>query len=459
MQHFHTLCIFLIAAAAAASSPATLHLRILNAPPGAVASVTATSDPIEWNKVTLDSARIPSNSDVTLTCNVTSATTAELHIADQYAKLFLEPGTDLQVTVDYPTFDSSITFEGNGAENQRYMLRELLHDFASAQTKYSMFDDAATYKSYLDSVQNVHRKFYLTADTSAMTPAFRHYARTVIEYQYVYSLNMFSVRYDPATQQFSERDLPDWFYVNVRGLPLNDMMMAADPHYKTAVDIYLQLFVLKNETDLRTICRKIDSTLTGRVRDVQLGAMLRRNMSKLVKNESLGDSLVAAYETTCTSPQLSKIIRAQYNIGCSLKKGRPVPVFTAVDRNGKVHTLQELKGKVIYLDIWATWCLPCIASMKAARELRPQFDTNDVAFVYIAYKDDIDQWASYNSTNNLGAYSWFADAERSETLKKLFGVYGIPRYLIIDREGNIHTAEAPGPERVKEELMKVTGNR
>lgn len=446
-------------ASAQQPKPATIMFRCEHAPPDAVVAVTSVSDPIEWREITLDSASIRSREAVTLECNVDGPTTAELHIGEQYAKLFLEPGMNLNISVDYDAFDSTLTFEGDGAANQRYLLRELLHDFQTPQTKYTLFTDAATYRRYIDSVQNSHRDFYRTSDTLALTPAFRHYAASVIEYQYVYSLNMFSVTYDPATQQFSNRELPDWFYSSVRNLPLTDEVMAEDPHYMTAVEIYLDRFVIKGENDLRTVYRKIDSTLSGRVQDVQLGTFLRRHISALVRDRPLGDSLLSAYRSTCTSPRLSSIIRGQYKLALSLKKGQPAPMVSAIDISGEPHTLQELKGKVVYVDIWATWCLPCVAAMKSSRELRSAFSTDDVAFVYIAFEDDIERWRSYLKNNDLGPHAWFADKVMSEQIQQRIGVHGIPRYMIIDRDGNIYSAEAPGPDNVKPTLEGLVGRK
>jgi thiol-disulfide isomerase/thioredoxin len=451
------LALLTTVASAQQPKPATITFRCEHAPPDAVVAITSVSDPIEWREITRDSASIRSRESVTLECNVDGPTTAELHIGEQYAKLFLEPGMHLTISVDYDAFDSTLTFEGDGAANQRYLLRELLHDFQTPQSKYTLFTDAATYRRYIDSVQSSHRDFFRTSDTLAMTPSFRRYAASVIEYQYVYSLNMFSVTYDPATQQFSDRELPDWFYSSVRILPLNDDVMAADPHYMTAVDVYLNRFVIKGENDLRTVYRKIDSTLSGSVQDVQLGTFLRRRINALVRDQTIGDSLVSAYESTCTSPGLSSIIRRQYNLALSLRKGQPAPNVSAIDINGEPHTLQELKGKVVYVDIWATWCLPCVAAMKASRELRREFSTDDVAFVYIAFEDDIERWRSYLKKNDLGPHAWFADEAMSEQIQQRIGVHGIPRYMIIDRDGNIYSAEARGPEGVKATLQELVG--
>ena len=433
----------------------TIRVHVVAPPPEAAITVKAYDEPITWKEVTLDSVFPDSAGYATLSFSVDQPKMAEFHVGEQYAKLFLEPGMDLSIDVVYADFDNTISHKGATRANQQYLLKELLHDFQTPQTKYTLFDDAKVYSTYIDSLQQSHREFYRASDTTQMTPVFRDYVRLMIECQYHYSRDMFSVLYDRETQQFSERTLPDWYYDNLKTLDLNGDQYVLDGHYYTAVRLYLVQFAISKWNDVARTYDEIKQALKGKVRDVQLASYLEMQLTHLAQNPVFGDSLINDYKGLCTTPQYSKIISELYAVSKRLAKGQPVPVMQAADKNGVVHSIEELRGKVVYVDIWATWCLPCIAAMRASHDLRTEFKDDDVAFVYINYVDDVKKWNTYTTSNDLGTYNWYADAKQSEHLRSALNINGIPRYMIIDRDGTIVKSQASGPDAVSKELRAL----
>ena len=432
----------------------TITVHVENAPPGAAVTVQVYADPFTWREVHLDSVLPDASGTATLTFSVEHPTPAELHIARQYARLFLEPGMELTINLDYAAFDETITFQGTSAANQRYLLRELLRNFRAAQNRYSMYDDAQGFSNYLDSLQAFHRTFYRESDTANMTAPFREYARRMIEYQYVYPRNMFTYDFDPQTRAFTERDLPDAYYEPMKGLPLDDNIHAETVEYYIAVDTYLTRFVVTDRQNPMATYGEVRDALSGRMRDVHLGAVLRLSMPQLAADPDLGDALVGDYRRTCSTPRYVAVIDSMYAIARSLAPSNLIPDLTAVDSSGSLHTLSELRGKVVYLDLWATWCAPCVAAMDDSHaRCGKQFAGTDVAFVYINVEDDIGRWESFTRTEDLGPYNWFADGDRTEIIKEQLGMDGLPRYMIIDRDGIIVSSKAAGPDRVADDIQ------
>lgn len=112
--------------------------------------------------------------------------------------------------------------------------------------------------------------------------------------------------------------------------------------------------------------------------------------------------------------------------------------------------LQKKRGRVIYVDFWATWCAPCVAALPAAADLRKEYIDKDVEFVYISKDDSYDRWIKGVAKHGISTENSFI-IENLFTSKMLedLNVKTIPRYLIYDRKGNLVHRNAPGPEGIK----------
>ena len=120
------------------------------------------------------------------------------------------------------------------------------------------------------------------------------------------------------------------------------------------------------------------------------------------------------------------------------------------------------KGKVIYVDFWASWCGPCKRQMPASKELHAMLEEEgkDVVFVYLSLDEDEEAWI--NSVDKLelegdGIYHYQRGSEAAKNLLRLSYIYSIPHYWIIDKEGNFADLDAFAPmeKGVYEKLVKV----
>lgn len=120
--------------------------------------------------------------------------------------------------------------------------------------------------------------------------------------------------------------------------------------------------------------------------------------------------------------------------------------------------LAKYKGKVVYLDVWATWCAPCIAGMPDSERLRKEFEGKDVVFLYICIQSpNINLWKNVIAAKNIEGENYFLDADQSKTFSKKFNVGPIPHYMIFDKGGHLITPKAEGPENnaVKVQIEKL----
>ena len=109
------------------------------------------------------------------------------------------------------------------------------------------------------------------------------------------------------------------------------------------------------------------------------------------------------------------------------------PGFLLSDPSGKTYTLSELKGSVVFINFWATWCPPCNEEMPSVQNLYNGFkDNKEFRMVTILYKDDYDKAMAYLRQNN---YTLPVLIDREGKAAKAYGVTGVPETYIVDKQG------------------------
>ena len=125
------------------------------------------------------------------------------------------------------------------------------------------------------------------------------------------------------------------------------------------------------------------------------------------------------------------------------RAGFPAPDFVLSDLQGRQHRLSQFRGKIVFLNVWATWCPPCRMEMPSMEHLHRRLQGKE--FVMLAVSEDEGGVAGVrNFINKLGVtFTVLMDPEG--IVPSRYGVTGYPETFVIDREGHViqHTI---GPE-------------
>lgn len=137
------------------------------------------------------------------------------------------------------------------------------------------------------------------------------------------------------------------------------------------------------------------------------------------------------------------------------------PSFTLLNREGKAVSLAQLKGKVVVLDFWATWCTPCIKSFPGMQQSVYQYaNDDDVAFLFIAtwqresnYKELVDNFISRHGYTFEVLMDEMKD--KSKATVTAFGIKSIPTKIIIDKNGFIRFRTTGGGATIEETAKEM----
>jgi len=134
--------------------------------------------------------------------------------------------------------------------------------------------------------------------------------------------------------------------------------------------------------------------------------------------------------------------------------GKSAYNFSLPDKDGKMVSMKDFKGKVVFIDVWATWCGPCRAQFPFLKEVEEEYkDNKDIVFVGIS-TDAItnkEKWLKTIEKEKLEGIQLIDDVGKSFARK--YQIVAIPRFLLIDKQGKWIEIRCPLPE-AKQELKK-----
>ena len=135
--------------------------------------------------------------------------------------------------------------------------------------------------------------------------------------------------------------------------------------------------------------------------------------------------------------------------------GTPSPTFENYENfNGGTTSLSDLKGKYVYVDVWATWCGPCKREIPSLKKLEKEYHGKNIEFVSISVDDakrsgSIEKaheaWKKMVTEKELSGVQLFSDKAFKSDFVQDYKIQGIPRFILIDPKGNIVNPDAPRP--------------
>jgi len=140
----------------------------------------------------------------------------------------------------------------------------------------------------------------------------------------------------------------------------------------------------------------------------------------------------------------------------SLQVGQPAPEFRLTTFGGDTVSLSDLRGKVVVVNIFASWCNPCREEAPGLEQTWREYEGQGVQFLGIAYKD-----ASSKAQAFLAEFdtTYPSALDPGSRISRAYGVTGVPETFIIDQEGLLvrHVRGAISAAQLRQEIGKILG--
>lgn len=360
----------------------------------------------------------------------------------EVAYLYLEQGDNIKVSLNTKEFDETITYTGVGSENNNYLAKKVLFD------ENSNFDFAKVYAmdemEFMATMEEVKSsKLELLKSVENVGETFKANELKNIDYEFLLNLQ----NYQPAHRYYtknSEFKPSEEFLKRLEDVDYkNETDYSNSQFYQRLVQSYYSDKIASSENP-SDIFEMINTEAFPALKQ-DLTNMLNYQISPNNEhNEAYFNGLMAM----STDDKYKENLTVKYNKMKGLAKGQPSPQFTDYENHkGGTMSLEDLKGKYVYVDVWATWCGPCIREIPSLKQVENDFHGKNIAFVStsIDKAKDHNTWVEMVKDKQLGGIQLMADNAWQSKFVQDYAIEGIPRFILIDPEGNIVSADAPRP--------------
>jgi|TARA_B110000914_G_scaffold90079_1_gene79147 thiol-disulfide isomerase/thioredoxin len=384
-------------------------------------------------------------------------------IGSTYTSVYLKKGDNLEVNLDANEFFKSISASGMGSEinNFKFNRSRLMSELVGDAKEFFV----VPLEQFLDKLNSNKIAYSEQLEESSLSLEDKDMFRKINEFNYI--LTKFN--YDKFNHYHLKKHpiLPEGYNDLVLNIDIDDdKSFHFDKSYRILIIEYFRLTsknALTENPNLSLVDfveNKIKHIKSTKIKD-QIISMLFRTQIKL-DNKNI-DSDYERIHNLISSKNLKEKLTERYEaIGIS-KPETTAASFNYENHKGGTTSLNDLKGKILYIDIWATWCGPCINEMPALTELIKDFKGKNIEFVNISIdtKNQYDKWRAMVPELNVGGLQLIADNGLKSEFMKAYSVGLIPRSMLIDENGKIINAMAPKPSdpKTKNYLNELLLNR
>ena len=300
-------------------------------------------------------------------------------------------------------------------------------------------------KALLDSIDfELKSKIISLSEERKLNQQFKKYATLEIDFFLMTSLWDYEFFNENIFQQTKSIPFEDYWLIDTIVNNYNDFMQT-----ERAVTFYnrIQLKYLGSDIE-KSINKilKIDSSIT---RDI----LISREIYSFIADKEFNKAkkLIDDYSLLIGQDDLRLSINSKYETSLAIYNNPALASakIKGLQSNYKTDIIDEItaeyKDKVLYIKFWAPYCGPCMAQLPYVKQLEGKINPDNFLVINICAPYPKDKWKATIKENNISGVHYLLNENQYNELKVLFNIQGIPRYVLIGKDGEIVNSDAPIP--------------
>lgn len=381
----------------------------------------------------------------------------QLFIGPERTSIYLEKGHNLEVNLDAEEFDETLKYSGSLASINNFLAAKYLWNEKNLSYKDLFSLDEEEFIKKIEANKNTMDSLY--ASFQVKNENFDKINNDENKYAKAFLIESYQGAHVYYTKN-EDFTVSEDFYSPLKNINYSDTLAFRNStEYRRFINTHFNRIAQEEAGDQDpTIAylNKVDNSLPDGYAKDQL--MMGHLQYGLKPDENL-DRVFEIFKNANKNPENLATVTQRYELLKALTPGNPSPTFNYENYKGGTTSLADLKGKYTYIDVWATWCGPCLREIPSLQEIEKDYTGKNIQIVSISIDEekDYDKWREMVEEKSLGGIQLMADNNWSSKFVQDYAILGIPRFILVDPEGNIVSADAPRPSdpQLREMLNKL----
>ncbi len=422
----------------------------------------------------LAESKIDSKGACILDFNLSRPTMVYFQIGtNDQVEVYLEAGYDLILSVNKNSKDKPINYAGNGAviNNYLYGVSSIINKIKFANGKYIAQLETQDFLNRFDSLETAIDSFQghyfdslkVSKDQIILPEKIKKIRLLNIRQEYAFLLQnnalIEQVQARNSGKVSPKLDVPMEWKNLTDEVPFDSALLIIGlSDYQYLLFMYLNNKIYIPDYDVEkweNIKYHYPLKANGKIRNGNYPLLIKeyliaQDIQYWLRGQGITpatDSMLTSFKKDFVGSIYLPSLQKDYNAWLAVMPGSLAPEFSGALSNGTNFSLNDLKGKIVYVDVWATWCAPCIEEIPYAKKLEKKFEGSEqVAFLNVSVDRDRNAWTKFISSDR----DWKGthinlEEDQSDLFWKAYKISSVPTYILIDKDGKIINTKAPRP--------------
>lgn len=373
----------------------------------------------------------------------------------QKVYMYVEPYDTLQLSLDADDFPASMNFSGKAGINNK-IFSHYSQRFPEEKNQFKMMQyrkGTVYYKVGVDLDSDMRRispdefRQKIDDERNAKIAAYEDYKNKYGSPSEDFELYMWSeIHYGWAltlltyghAHGYYNKVTPEFFFF-IHDVPLMNIKAMGNPKYRNYIKAYVNYICMKKYPEEDIFLKQLEVAAEEGLKDEPMAYFTSTLLVRALKKHDNQDKIIPYYQAFLNTNEYEKyntIVMETYEEVNRYAAGQYAANFTLRDTSGQVVSLEDFRGKTIYLDFWASWCRPCVQKLAAMQAIKDSLAyRNDIVFIHVSFDNQHDEWTSKIISKGFSGIHLQAPEGTKSDIAKLYNIKALPQYFIITPQG------------------------